>query len=106
MNRIINPEEAHRRLKRALQTLHLAHRWLQHARSDIVPDLALEQIEPVPEQRTFRVSRGRILPRVVVGAQLRDEFSAVLGGVDGEGLGDGQQGVSELGDGELFAGTL
>jgi hypothetical protein len=57
-------------------------------------------------QPATRVTDGRGLSRVVVGAELGDEFSRVFGGVDGEGLGDHEEGGGEFGDGELFAGAL
>lgn len=45
------------------------------------------------------------LGSVVVGTELSNEVGGILGSVDGEGLGDDEEGLSELGDGELLSGT-
>jgi hypothetical protein len=42
----------------------------------------------------------------VARAQLRDELGGVEGGVDGERLGDDEEGLCEGGDGELLARAL
>ena len=39
-------------------------------------------------------------------SELGDEFRGVFRGVDGEGLGDDKERLSEFADGELFTGTL
>jgi hypothetical protein len=42
----------------------------------------------------------------VAGAQVCNELGGVFGSVDGESLGDGEEGGSEGGYGKLFAGAL
>ena len=42
----------------------------------------------------------------MAGAQVGDELSGVLGGVDSEGFRDGEEGLRERGDGELLTGAL
>lgn len=42
----------------------------------------------------------------MAGAQVCDEFGCVLCGVDGEGFGNGEEGLGECGDGELLSGSL
>lgn len=42
----------------------------------------------------------------MVGSELGDEVGGVLCGIDGEGLGDDEEGGSEFGDGELLTRAL
>ena len=58
-NRIVNTQQRHGRLKRALETLHFAHRRLEHARGDVVPDLAIEQVQAVPHVLLLPIVLGR-----------------------------------------------
>ena len=88
LNRIVDPEQAHSRLVRALQALHLAHRRLEDARLDVIPHLAVQQVQPVVHQPLLRVTRGRVLRRVVESAQFRDELRRVLGRIHREDLRD------------------
>ena len=97
-NRIINPQQARRRFQRALQACNLAHGRLQHARLAIV--------KAVHHQSTLWVAERCSLGGVVICPVLGDEVGAVLGGVDGQRFGNGQEGVGEFSNRQLFARAL
>ena len=43
------------------------------------------------------------LAGVVIGAKFGDKIGGILGSIDGQGLGNDQQGLGEFGDGQLFS---
>ena len=78
---------------------YLGNGWLEDSRLLVVPDHSLVEIEAVVlELGVLRLG----LAAVVVRAQLGHQVGRVLGGVDGQGLGDHQQRLGKLGDGQLF----
>ena len=101
-NSIINPKQARSGLQRALQAPNLANRRLEHTSLEIIPDLALKQVQAVEAQVLLGVAAAGVLRRVVVSAQFRDEVGAVFGCVDCERLWDYEQRLCEFGNGELF----
>ena len=105
-NRIINPQQARRRFQRALQAFNLAHGRLQHARLAIVNNFAIQQVQAVHHQSTLWVAERCSLGGVVICPELGDEVGAVLGGVDGQRFGNGQEGVGEFSNRQLFARAL
>ena len=105
-DRIVDPQQRHSGLERTLETLDLTHRRLQHARGDVVPNLAVEQVQAVAHVLLLPVVLGRGLRRAVRRAQLAQQLGAVLGRVHRERFRDDEQRVGELCDGELFARRL
>jgi hypothetical protein len=106
MDRVVDPQQRHRSLERRLETAHLAHRRLEHARAQIVPHLSVEEVQPIAHQLPLWVARGRVLSGVVVGSEFCCQVGRVFRGVDGEGFGDYEEGCCKFGDGELFARAL
>ena len=43
------------------------------------------------------------LAGVVIGAKFGDKIGGILGSIDGQGLGDDQQGLGKFGDSQLFS---
>ena len=81
---------------------YLGNGWLEDSRLLVVPDHSLVEIEAVVlELGVLRLG----LAAVVVRAQLGHQVGSVLGGVDGQGLGDHQQGLGKLSNGQLFSGN-
>ena len=72
---------------------------LEHSGLLVVSDDSLVEVE------TAVLEVGVLLlglRGVVVSPQLGHEVTGVLGGIDGQGLGDHQQGLGEVSDGELL----
>lgn len=78
-------------------------------------DTTLHQIETVILIGLFLGNSLLFLVRIaflyalrdgVTNSELGNEFRGVFRGVDGEGLGDDKERLSEFADGELFTGTL
>ena len=100
LDEVVNPEDGDGRLRRELEALDLGDGGLEDAGFLVVPDDALVEVQAV----VLHVGVvGLGLARVVVGAEFGDELGGVLGGVHGQRLGDHQQGVRELGNGQLFS---
>lgn len=111
----VDTHDGDARLDGTLQLLDLAHAGLEHAGLDGVVDAALHQVETVVLVRLLLgdgllllvgIALLDALRESVADTQLGDEFRGVLGGVDGEGLGDDEQGLGEFTDGELLSGAL
>ena len=98
LNQRINPHDRHTRLNCRLQLLHLAHAGLQDTRLQAIVHLTVRQVKAVvlvafAACELLCVLGGRsvggcALGEGVAGAELGDEFGAVLRGVCGEGFGD------------------
>lgn len=111
----VDTHDGDARLDGTLQLADLAHAGFEHAGLEAVVDAALHQVEAVVLIRLFlgdgflglvSVALLNALGHGVAGSQLRDEFGGVFGCVDGEGLGDDEEGLGEFTDGELLTGAL
>lgn len=103
---IIYPQQTRRRLQRGLQALNLTYRRLQNAGLPVVNHFTVEKIETIVHEPSLGIVQRGILGSVVVCTELGDEVGRVLGGIDGKGLRDGEEGSGELSDGKLFSGAL
>ena len=103
---IVDPQQTRRSLKRRLETPNLGDGRLEDAHLDVIDDLSLHEVETVVHQLLLGVSERGGLRGVVVRSQLGDQVGRVLGGVDGERLGDHEKGGGELGDRKLFTRAL
>ena len=115
LNHGINSHNRNASLDSTLQLLDLAHARLQDAGLDAVDHLTLRQVEAVVLVRLLLGNGLFVIVGVpflhplrerVADAELGDEFGGILGRVDGEGLGDGEERLSEFADCELFSGSL
>jgi hypothetical protein len=103
---IVNPQQTRCSLQSRLQALDLAYRRFQHTHLPIVYYLSIKQVQTVKHELSFRVIDRGILRGVVIRPKFGDQVSGILCSVDGEGFGDGQEGRSELCNGELFPRSL
>lgn len=111
----INTHDGNAGLDSTLELFNLAHAGFQHTSFEAVMDTTLHQIETVILIGLFLGNSLLFLVRIaflyalrdgVTNSELGNEFRGVFRGVDGEGLGDDKERLSEFADGELFTGTL
>lgn len=103
---IIYPQQTRRRLQRRLQTLNFTYRGLQNAGLPVVNHFTVDKIETIVHELSLGIVQRGVLGSVMVCTELGDEVGRVLGGIDGKGLRDGEEGSGEFGDGKLFSGAL
>mmetsp|Transcript_6829 Transcript_6829/g.27919 ORF Transcript_6829/g.27919 Transcript_6829/m.27919 type:complete len:430 (+) Transcript_6829:71-1360(+) len=99
---VVYTQDGDRRLRGELNGLDLRHGRLEHALLEIVANDAVHQVEPVPRE----VLLARLVLRgVMVRPQLGHQVSSILRRVDCQRLGDHQQRLGELRNGQLLART-
>ena len=111
----INTHNGDASLDSTLELLDLTHAGLQNTGLEGVVDTALCQVETVVTVRLLLGDSLLLLVGIAVlhtlrqsmsDTELGDKLGRVLSGVDGQGLGDSQEGLGEFTDGELLARAL
>jgi hypothetical protein len=103
---IIYSQQTRGGLESTLQTLNLTDRRFQNTRLEVIPHLAIDQVETIEHECPFGVTDGGALCGIVVCSKLGNEISRIFCGIDRQRLGDGQKSRCEFCDGELFTRAL
>lgn len=111
----VNAHDGYAGLDGTLQLLDLAHAGLEDTGLQAVVNASLHQVQAVVAVRLLLgnglfllvgITFLHALRQGVAHTQLGDELGRVLGGVDGQRLGDDKQRLGELADGKLLTRAL
>lgn len=111
----VNTHNSNTGFHSTLKLLDLAHAGFQDTSLEAVVDAALHQIEAVvlvglllSNSLLFLVSIAFLntLRKSVADTKLGNKFRGILGGVDGQGLGDDEERLSKFTNGQLLPGAL
>mmetsp|Transcript_39209 Transcript_39209/g.63344 ORF Transcript_39209/g.63344 Transcript_39209/m.63344 type:complete len:207 (+) Transcript_39209:157-777(+) len=103
-DQVIDAQDGDGRLRGELQRLQLGDHGLQHPGGHRVAHGAVGQVQAVPLV-VLLLRIGAILRGVVANPECCEQVDGIQRGVDGKGLGDGQERLSELRDGPLLVGV-
>src|ERR1044071_9201590 len=65
VDRVVNPQQGYRGLECGFQAAYLAHCRLKYTCSEIIPNLAIQEIKSVSHQLAVGISRRRVLTSMV-----------------------------------------
>ena len=100
LDEVVNSEDCDGCLGGELERFDLGDGGFEDAGLLVVPHHALVEVQAAVLQVSVLLLGLR---RVVVGAELGHQVGSILGGIDRQGLGDDQQGLGEVSDGQLFS---
>lgn len=104
LDEVVDSEDGDGRLGGELQRLYLRDRGFEDTGQHVVPEGAVGEIQAVVLEVLVLLVARVGLARVVIGPQLGNQVRGVLGRVDCQGLGNDEQGLGEVGDGQLLSG--
>lgn len=106
LDQVVDTQDRNSSLGSGSQRFDLGDGWLQNTGLDIVAELAVQQIQSIPFESPVTLVGSRCLGSILVGPELGNEVSGVLGSIHRQGFGDHEERVGEFGNGELLAGAL